>query len=42
LKGTKTQTNKKEGRESKKEYNRGNFGVPGERQCKIKKNDGEI
>jgi hypothetical protein len=42
LKGTKAQASKKEGRESKKVYNRGNSGVPGKKQCKRKKNDGEI
>jgi hypothetical protein len=51
VKGTKAQRNKKEGKESKNldttgsvrgVYERGNSGVPGERQCKRKKNDGEI
>jgi hypothetical protein len=50
VKETKTQTSKKEGRESQnpdttgsmRGDDRGNSGVPGERQCKRKKNDGEI
>jgi hypothetical protein len=44
VKGTKTLTSKKEGRESKnpdtterKMYDKGNSGVPGERECKSKK-----
>jgi hypothetical protein len=43
VKGTKTLTSKKEGRESKnpdtteREYDKGNSGVPGERECKRKK-----
>jgi hypothetical protein len=49
MKETKTQTSKKEGKESKNTteevsevYDRGNSGVPGERECKRKKNDDEI
>jgi hypothetical protein len=46
----KDMTSKKEGKESKnpdttgrpRGYDRGNSGVPGERECKRKKNDGEI
>jgi hypothetical protein len=48
VKGTKTQISKKKGRESKNPnttgstYTRCNSGVPGEKECKRKKNDGEI
>jgi hypothetical protein len=50
VKGTKTQTSKKERKELKnpdttgrpRGYDRGNSGVPGERECKRKKKDGEI
>jgi hypothetical protein len=50
VKGTKIQTSKKEGKDQRIQiqpgvrevYDRGNSGVPGERECKGKKNDGEI